>query len=225
MEAQRWIIRGVISSRTHWKTRLIDPQLLYKHIRPQSALRGCHALLRAGLSFAQIASNLDERALEAPLDDADVSPEDRAQILAEAKGLDVSAAKPGHLVIGCDQILSIDNEILHKCADMEGARRRLLALSGRTHYLHSAVTLSKDNETLWRHVTTCEMKMRHLSPGFIGRHLSDVGDAVLSSVGVYQIEGPGIQLFEAIEGDMFSVIGLPLLPLLEQLRKLEVIDG
>lgn len=182
-------------------------------------------LENAGLSFAQIASNLDERSMEAPLEAADVSPEDRAQILAEAKGLDVSAAKPGHLVIGCDQILSIDNEVLHKCGDMEGARRRLLALSGRTHYLHSAVTLSKNNETLWSHVTTCEMKMRQLSPGFIGRHLSETGDAVLSSVGAYQIEGPGIQLFEAIEGDVFSIMGLPLLPLLDQLRKLEVIDG
>lgn len=179
----------------------------------------------AGLSFAQIASNLDERALEAPLDDADVSPEDRAQILAEAKAQDVSEQKPGHLIIGCDQILSLDNEILHKCGDMEGARRRLLSLSGRTHYLHSAVTLARSGETLWRHVTTCEMKMRHLSPGFIGRHLSDVGDGVLSSVGAYQIEGPGIQLFESIEGDMFSIIGLPLLPLLQQLRQMEVIDG
>ena len=179
----------------------------------------------AGLSFAQIASNLDERALEAPLKDADVSSEDRAQILAEAKGLDVSEQKPGHLIIGCDQILSIDNQVLHKCADMEGAHRRLLALSGRTHYLHSAVILARSGETIWGHVTTCEMKMRHLSPGFIGHHLSDAGDGVLSSVGAYQIEGPGIQLFESIEGDMFSIIGMPLLPLLEQLRQLEVIDG
>ncbi|MEP0943958.1 MAG: Maf-like protein [Rhizobiaceae bacterium] len=179
----------------------------------------------AGLSFAQIASNLDERALEAPLDDAAVPPEDRAQILAEAKALDVSEKKPQHLIIGCDQILSLDNEILHKCGDMEGARRRLLALSGRTHYLHSAVILARNGETLWRHVTTCEMKMRHLSPGFIGRHLSDVGDGILSSVGAYQIEGLGIQLFDSIEGDMFSIIGLPLLPLLAQMRQMEVIDG
>ena len=179
----------------------------------------------AGLSFAQIASTLDERALEAPLDDADVSPEDRAQILAEAKGLDVSEKKPGHLIIGCDQILSIDGEVLHKCGDMEGARRRLLALSGRTHFLHSAVTLSKDNETLWRHVTPCAMTMRKLAPAFIGRHLSDVGEVVLGSVGAYQIEGRGVQLFDKIEGDLFSIIGLPLLPLLEQLRRLGVIDG
>lgn len=191
-----------------------------------SASRHRAAILEnAGLSFAQIASNLDERSIEAPLDEADVSPEDRAQILAEAKGLDVSERKPDHLIIGCDQILSIDNQVLHKCQNMEEARRRLLALSGRTHYLHSAIILARRGETVWRHVTTCEMKMRHLSPQFIGRHLSDVGDGVLSSVGAYQIEGPGIQLFESIEGDMFSVIGLPLLPLLDQLRRLEVIDG
>ncbi len=179
----------------------------------------------AGLSFAQIASDLDERAIEAPLAEADVLPEDRAQILAEAKAVDVSEKHPNNLVIGCDQILSFKGEVLHKCKDMEEARRRLLLLSGETHMLHSAVVLAQNGETLWRHVTNCSMTMRPLTPQFIGRHLSDVGEGVLGSVGAYQIEGPGIQLFEEIEGDMFSVIGLPLISLLDQLRKLEAIDG
>lgn len=179
----------------------------------------------AGMVFAQIPSTLDERALEAPLNDADVTPDDRAEILAEAKAAEVSERNRGHLVIGCDQILSFEDKVLHKCETMEQARRRLLALSGKTHFLHSAVVLASNGETLWRHVTPCAMTMRPLSPGFIGRHLSDVGDAVLGSVGAYQIEGPGIQLFQEMEGDMFSIIGLPLLPLLEQLRKLEAIDG
>lgn len=179
----------------------------------------------AGLTFAQIKSVLDERALEAPLEEANVLPEDRAEILAEAKAVEVSERHAGHLVIGCDQILALENTVLHKVGDMEGARRRLLALSGKTHYLHSAVVLVKDGQTLWRHVSPCSMKMRDLSPQFIGRHLSDVGDAVLSSVGAYQIEGPGVQLFDSIEGDIFSIIGLPLLPLLEALRNEGILDG
>lgn len=179
----------------------------------------------AGLSIAQIPSDLDERAIEAPLAQADVLPEDRAQILAEAKAVDVSEKHSGHLVIGCDQILSFQQDVLHKCKNMEEARKRLLLLSGKTHMLHSAVVLAENGETIWRHVTTCDMTMRPLTPQFIGRHLSDVGDGVLGSVGAYQIEGRGIQLFDSIEGDMFSIIGLPLLPLLDQLRRLEAIDG
>ena len=179
----------------------------------------------AGLSFAQIPSGLDERSVEAPLEEARVAPEDRAQILAEAKALDVSQCHLNHLVIGSDQILSFEGQVLHKCNSMEDARRRLLTLSGKTHQLHSAVVLARNGETLWRHVTTCDMTMRTLEPQFVGRHLSDVGEAVLSSVGAYQIEGPGIQLFDSIDGDMFSIIGLPLLPLLRQLRELGEIDG
>ncbi len=179
----------------------------------------------AGLSFGQIVSDLDERAIEAPLAQADVLPEDRALILAEAKAVDVSEHHTGNLVIGCDQILSFKQDVLHKCRNMEEARRRLLQLSGKTHHLHSAVVLVENGQTIWRHVTNCAMTMRKLSPGFIGRHLSDVGEAALGSVGTYQIEGRGIQLFDSMEGDMFSIIGLPLLPLLDQLRQLEAIDG
>ena len=179
----------------------------------------------AGITFAQIPSTLDERAIEAPLDDAEVLPEDRAEILAEAKAVEVSERNAGHLVIGCDQILSLENEVLHKPKDMDQARRRLLALSGKTHFLHSAVIVVRDGQTIWRHVAPCAMTMRELTPEFIGRHLADVGNAVLSSVGAYQIEGRGAQLFESIEGDLFSIVGLPLLPLLEALRQEGAIDG
>ena len=182
-------------------------------------------LTDAGVDTVQIPSTLDERAIEAPLAEADVAPEDRAEILAEAKALDVSEDQAGAFIIGCDQILSLDGEVLHKPATMDEARRRLLALSGRTHYLHSAVVLARDGETLWRHVTPCAMTMRELDPGFIGRHLADVGKAALSSVGAYQIEGRGAQLFDALEGDLFSIVGLPLLPLLDALRANEIIDG
>ncbi|MEM1317641.1 MAG: Maf-like protein [Pseudomonadota bacterium] len=179
----------------------------------------------AGVDIRQEPSTLDERAIEAPLDEADVLPEDRAEILAEAKAVDVSERQLGAWVIGCDQILSLEREVLHKVNDMEAARRRLLALSGKTHMLHSAVVLAKDGETLWRHVTPCAMTMRTLDPGFVGRHLSTAGKAVLSSVGAYQIEGLGAQLFDSIDGDLFSIVGLPLLPLLDALRKEGAIDG
>ena len=182
-------------------------------------------LKNVGLVFRQEPSTLDERAIESPLDDADVLPEDRAEILAEAKALDVSEKNMGSWVIGCDQILAFENQVLHKPKNMEDARRRLLLLSGKTHYLHSAVVLVKDGATIWRHVTPCKMTMRPLTPEFIGRHLADVGDEILSSVGAYHTEGKGAQLFEEIGGDLFSIIGLPLLPLLEALRKNGVIDG
>jgi len=179
----------------------------------------------AGLSFRQISSDLDERSIEAPLEAADVIPEDRAEILAEAKAINVSEKFPGEWVIGCDQILALDGEVLHKVSNMEEARRRLLALSGKTHQLHSAVTLVKDEETCWRHVSTCKMSMRDLEPDYIGRHLSLAGSAVFSSVGAYQVEGLGAHLFNSIEGDVFSIIGLPLFPLLDALRNEKLIDG
>ncbi|MFD0916736.1 Maf-like protein [Pseudahrensia aquimaris] len=182
-------------------------------------------LRNAGLTIEQIPSTLDERALEAPLAQADVLPEDRAEILAEAKAGQVSQAQIGAWVIGCDQILSFEGEVLHKPKDMDEARRRLIALSGKTHMLHSAVVLAKDGQTVWRHVEPCKMVMREFDPGFVGRHLASTGDAVLSSVGAYQIEGPGAQLFQSIGGDLFSIMGLPLLPLLNALRKENVIDG
>lgn len=191
------------------------------------ASRSAHRakLLRdAGLAFEVEPPLLDERAAEAPLDEAGVTPEDRAAILAEAKALDVAERRAG-LVLGGDQILALDGEVLHKVEDMEAARRRLLALSGRTHQLHSALVLARDGAVVWRHLETASMTMRDLDPGFIGRHLAAVGDDVLSSVGAYQIEGPGIQLFERIEGDIFTIIGVPLLPLLAALRAQGEIDG
>ena len=108
---------------------------------------------------------------------------------------------------------------------MEEARRRLLALSGKTHQLSSAVVIARDGAVIWDHVGIAYMTMRVLSPQFIGRYLSATGPAVLGSVGVYQIEGLGIQLFDKTEGDFFTIVGLPLLPLVNQLRQLEVIDG
>jgi septum formation protein len=182
-------------------------------------------LADAGLDFNQDRPQIDERAVEKAVEGSGLTPEDLASSLAEAKALDVSQRHPGKIVIGTDQTLSLGDEVLHKPKDMEEARRRLLALSGKTHQLNSAIVLVRDGEVLWRHVGIARLTMRQLDPGFIGRHLSRVGDKALSSVGAYQIEGEGIQLFESIEGDHFTIVGLPLLPLLDQLRHLGAIDG
>lgn len=182
-------------------------------------------LANAGIEVTASPADLDERAAEAPLLATGATPGDVAEVLATAKAADVSARHAGALVIGCDQTLSLDGEIFHKPQDMEAARRQLLKLSGRTHQLHSAVVLMRDGEVLWSTVQTALMTMRKLEPGFIGRHLARVGSRALSSVGAYQVEGEGIQLFDRIEGDHFTIVGLPLLPLLGALRDHGAIDG
>lgn len=182
-------------------------------------------LKNAGIDVEAVPAKVDERALEAPLKDSGASPEDVAAILAEAKATEVSERLPGALVLGCDQTLSLGDEVFHKPTDMEGARRHLLALSGKTHQLNSAAVLVRDGAVLWRHVGVANLTMRKLDPAFIGRHLARVGAKALSSVGAYQIEGAGIQLFEKVEGDHFTIVGLPLLPLLTELRSLCAIDG
>ena len=182
-------------------------------------------LEHAGVAVEAMPADIDERAVEAAVAGSGVTPQELAAILAEAKALDVCERMPGRLVVGADQTLSLGDAVLHKPADMEAARRRLLLLSGKTHELNSAVVVARDGEVLWRHVGVARLTMRDLDPGFVGRHLSRVGDKALSSVGAYQIEGEGIQLFEAVEGDHFTIVGLPLLPLLAELRRMGAIDG
>lgn len=182
-------------------------------------------LENAGLVFDAISPDIDERAAEAPLKRSGATPEEVAEVLAEAKALAVSERYPDALVLGCDETLSLGDEILHKPANMEEARRKLLALSGKTHQLNSAAVLAKGGQTIWRLVGIARLTMRELDPAFVGRHLAAVGDKALSSVGAYQIEGQGIQLFEKIEGDHFTIVGLPLLAVLKELRALKAIDG
>ncbi len=179
----------------------------------------------AGVDIDVVPADIDERAVEMPLEGTGASPEDVAQVLAEAKALEVSERKPGRLVLGCDQTLSLDDELFHKPKDMEDARRHLLKLSGRTHQLNSAAVLARNGEALWRDVGIARLTMRKLEPAFIGRHLARVGPMALNSVGAYQIEGEGVQLFEKIEGDHFTIVGLPLLAVLKELRAMGAIDG
>ena len=181
-------------------------------------------LENAGVPVTAIAADIDERAVEAAVERSGVTSGELAQILAEAKAVEVSARHADAWVIGSDQVLSLDGEALHKAADMEEARRRLLTMSGRTHLLETGVVLARAGDVVWRHLSTAEMTMRTLTPEFIGRYLSLAGSGVLASVGAYQIEGPGIQLFGRIEGDHFTIVGLPMLPLLAALRERNVID-
>lgn len=194
------------------KTQLI---ILASHSKYRATL-----LKNAGIQFEQQSANIDERLIEEPLLKAKMNAADIAEILAISKATEISKQNYDAWVIGCDQTLSLDDDLLHKPENMEEARKRLLVLSGRPHELNSAVTIVKNGEVLWSFVDKAVITFRKLTPKFIGQHLANVGDEVLESVGAYQIEGKGVQLFEKIEGDFFSIMGLPLLPLLSQLRTL-----
>jgi len=181
-------------------------------------------LQNAGLSFEVVPAEIDERAAEEPLLKAGATPDDIATALAMVKASTVSEARSDALVIGADQVLDLGGERLTKPADMEAARRQLLKLSGKTHVLHSAVACARGGAIVWQHVEAAALTMRKLDPAFIGRYLAAVGDDALKSVGVYQLENRGIQLFEKVEGDYFGILGLPLLPLLAFLRSEGVVE-
>jgi septum formation protein len=179
-------------------------------------------LQAAGLSFDVEASTVDEDAVRAALEDVD--PIDVAEVLARAKAEDVARRNNADLVIGADQVLALGDQIFTKPADMAEAREQLLALKGQRHQLHSAVVISFEDEIVWAHVDTVDVTMRDYSAEFVGRYLSNAGDQALGSVGCYQLEGLGVQLIENVAGSYFTVLGLPLLPLLAELRRLWVID-
>jgi len=180
----------------------------------------------AGLAFIVEPPGLDEATMrQAVSGEKSLSPHDVAEVLARAKAEAVSELAPKAYVIGGDQVLALGETILTKPDSMEAARRQLLDLSGKTHVLHTAVALATDGETIWAETTVSSLTMRKLSPEFVGRYLAAAGDEVLDSVGAYQLEGLGIQLFEKIDGDYFSILGLPLIPLLDTLRREGVIEG
>jgi septum formation protein len=179
----------------------------------------------AGLAFSAEAAAIDERAVEAALSERNLAPPEVAEALAVEKARDVAGRNPGALVIGSDQTLSLEGRVFHKPADMAEAKSHLLSMSGRTHELNCGVALVRDGETLWNHVSIARLTMRPLSEDFVDRHLARVGMRVLASVGAYQLEGEGVQLFERIDGDYFTILGLPLLPLLAKLRNLGAIDA
>ncbi|MDQ0562755.1 septum formation protein [Rhizobium mesoamericanum] len=185
-----------------------------------------HMLMHnAGLAFEACAARIDERAVEAPLERDGATPDTVALVLAKAKAKEVSDRFPACLVIGSDQTMSLGSQTFHKPKDMADAANHLLMLSGKTHRLNSAIAIAYDGDIVWEHVSHAELTMRSLDPDFIQRHLKRVGEKALASVGAYQLEGEGLQLFSRIDGDYFTILGLPLLPLLEKLRELGAIDG
>lgn len=177
-------------------------------------------LTGAGLTFEADASRVDERAVEAPLLAAGAGPGEIALRLAEAKASDVAARRPNDLVLGCDQTLGLDRERFVKPENRAAARAQLERLRGRPHELHSALALVADGRVVWRDIVVARLTMRSFSDAFLDDYCDRAGDAVLASVGCYQLEGLGITLFEAIEGDYFTILGLPLLPLLAELRRI-----
>ena len=185
-------------------------------------------LAQAGIICSAKKADIDERAIEDLLGD-EFTPADRALVLAEAKAQSVSDTLDkgsDDLILGCDQILEDhEGKVLHKAKTMKEARFRLLHLSGRRHHLHSALAIVQNGQTIWRHTSTASLTMRILSPEYIGRHLSGVGNAILGSVGCYHYEGKGINLFEKVEGDYHTILGMPLLPLLAELRRHQILDA
>ena len=174
-------------------------------------------LTAAGVPFIADPADLDEDSLMAELKGA--SAEAVAQSLAEQKALTVSRRHPDQLVLGGDSVIAFAGEFLSKCATLEEARLLLGRLSGHEHLLVSAVALARDGALLWTHASPCRMTMRALSRQFLDDYLAMEGRAILSSVGCYHFEGRGAQLFDKVDGDYFSILGLPLLPVLAQLRK------
>lgn len=173
-------------------------------------------LAGAGLRFEASPAPIDERAVEAGL--LGKSPAQIARGLAEAKAATVAAIHPEAVVIGADQVLDLDGTLLHKPDNRGEARKQLLALRGRTHALHSGIALVRDGAILWSSVLTARLTMRPFETAELDAVLHAEGDEVLGSVGGYRLEGPSIALFERIEGDYFTILGLPLLPLLAALR-------
>jgi septum formation protein len=180
----------------------------------------------AGLAFIVQPPGLDEAVmLEAVSGERSLGVPDVAEILARAKAEAVSDLAPQAYVIGADQVLALGDTIFQKPDDMEAARRQLLDLSGKTHELHTSVAVAKGGEAIWAETTVAALTMRKLSPELIGRYLAAAGEEVLSCVGAYQLEGLGVQLFSKIEGDYFSILGLPLVPLLDRLRREGAIEA
>ncbi|MEL6103509.1 MAG: Maf family protein [Pseudomonadota bacterium] len=174
-------------------------------------------LANAGVAAAAIPALVDEDTAKAALRAEGASVSDQAMALAELKAVKVSRNTPG-LVIGGDQMLGLGHRAFDKPKTRDEARGHLFALSGQTHRLETALVICEDGAPVWRHLARPKLTMRPLSEAFIEEYLDTVGDAVYSTVGAYQLEGLGAQLFTAIEGDYFSILGLPLLPLLDYLR-------
>jgi septum formation protein len=173
-------------------------------------------LANAGIPFEAIPAGLDERAIE--LASALSAPGEIAGLLARDKALFVSQKHPGRFVVGADQTLILGERLFNKPAGRAQATAQLRALAGQSHELHSATAVARDGEILFGDVSIARLTMRPLDDAAISAYLDAAGEDVTTSVGAYQLEGLGVHLFDRIEGDHFTILGLPLLPLLKFLR-------
>jgi septum formation protein len=195
---------------TIWRGK--NPLILASQSRARKML-----LANAGISFEAVPADIDERSVQK--NSGLSSPGEIAGLLAREKACFVSSNNPGRYVVGADQTLALGNRLFSKPAGRAQAAEQLRLLAGQTHELHSAVALACDGKMLLSEVSIARMTMRQLSGEEIRTYLDTAGDAVTTSVGAYQLEGLGVHLFERIEGDHFTVLGLPLLPLLAILRR------
>ncbi|MGB8402156.1 Maf family protein [Bradyrhizobium sp.] len=194
---------------TIWRAK--DPLILASQSRARQML-----LANAGLPFEAIPADIGERAVQ---EDSGLSaPGEIASLLACEKAAFVSSQKAGRYVVGADQTLALEARLFSKPAGRPQAAEQLRALAGNVHELHSAVAVARDGKILFSEVSVARMTMRELSGAEVRAYLDQAGAAVTTSVGAYQLEGLGVHLFERIEGDHFTILGLPLLPLLAFLR-------
>lgn len=172
----------------------------------------------AGVRYEARVAGVDEDAVKTSLLAEGAGPREIADALAELKAMRVSAGRPD-FVIGSDQTLDLDGQLYDKAESVDAARERLKLLRGRTHKLHSAVVVAKEGAPIWREIVTASLTMRDFSDAFLEEYLAQEGEHALGSVGCYRLEGPGAQLFSKIEGDYFAILGLPLMGLLDLLRR------
>ena len=194
---------------TLWRGQ--SPLILASQSRARQTL-----LANAGIAFEVVPAAIDERAIQR--NSGLAAPGDIAALLAREKAAAVSRQRPGRVVVGADQTLALGGELFSKPDDRAQARAQLGRLAGGDHELHAAVAVARDGKIMFETVARARMTMRSLSAGQIDVYLDAAGEAVTGSVGAYQLEGPGVHLFERIEGDHFTILGLPLLPLLAFLR-------
>lgn len=175
-------------------------------------------LTGAGVAFESEPAGVDEATIKDSLLAEGIGPRDIADALAEAKAVKVSRRRQG-LVIGADQTLDLDGRLFDKADSAEEARERLQRLRGKTHKLHCGMVVARDGVPIWREVVSTSLRMRPFTDAFLEGYLQRNTPAILSSVGCYQLEGEGVQLFDKIEGDYFAILGLSLIPLLDILRR------
>lgn len=189
-----------------------DPLILASQSRARQMLLG-----NAGIRFEAVPADIDERAVQK--NSGLTSPGEIAGLLAREKALFVASKNPGRYVIGADQTLALGDRLFSKPSGRAQAAEQLRLLAGNRHALHSAVAVISDGKIVFANVSIARMTMRQLSDNEISAYLDAAGEAVTTSVGAYQLEGLGVHLFERIEGDHFTILGLPLLPLLAFLRR------